>query len=345
MADDTLADALLHLDEFLALALEHLGHGNAGPRGDHLGDVLVGDFLLQQALGLSGLLQRLLHVGQFFLEARDGFVADLRRLVEVAVSLGFFLFAVRLLELAVDDAGGVDRGFFVLPTRFQLVGFLLQVGQGFLQLGQALPAGGVFLFFQRRALDLELHDLALELVDLGRHRVEFHPQPRRRLVDEVDRLVRQKPVGDVAVGQGCGGDECGVLNTNAVVHLVAFLESAQDGDGVLDGWLVHFHRLEAALEGGVFFDMFAVLVERGRADAAKFAAGELRLEHVGGIGCALGGAGADERVQFVDEQNNLTVAGGDFLDERLEAILEFASILRAGNHRAEIHRDQRLVVE
>ena len=130
-----------------------------------------------------------------------------------------------------------------------------------------------------------------------------------------------------------------------MVYLVAFLESAQNGDGVLDGWLVHFHRLEAALECGVFLDMFAVLVERGRADAAKFAAGELRLEHVGGIGCALGGAGADERVKFVDEQNNLTVAGGDFFDERLEAILEFASILRAGNHRAEIHRDQRLVVE
>ena len=212
-------------------------------------------------------------------------------------------------------------------------------------LARRSPAGGVLLLLQRRALDLELHDLSLELVDLGRHRVEFHPQPRRRLVDEVDRLVRQEPVGDVAVGQGRGGDERGVLDADAVVHLVAFLESAQNGDGGLDGRLVHFHRLETALEGGVFLDVFAVLVECGRADAAQFTAGELRLEHVGGIGRALGGTGTDERVQFVDEQNDLTVAGGDLLDERLEAILEFAAVLRAGDHRAEIHRDERLVVE
>ena len=169
LADDALADALLHLDEFLPLALEHLGHRDAGPRGDDLGNVLVGDFLLQQALGLSGLLQRLLHVGQFFLEAGDGFVADLRRLVEVAISLGLLLRAVGLLELAVDDAGGVDGRLLVLPVCLQLVGLLLQLGQGFLELGQALPAGGVLLLLQRCALDLELHDLALELVDLGRH--------------------------------------------------------------------------------------------------------------------------------------------------------------------------------
>ena len=68
------------------------------------------------------------------------------------------------------------------------------------------------------------------------------------------------------------------------------------------------HRLEAALERGVLLDVLAVLVERGRADAAQLAARERRLEHVGRVHRALGRAGADERVQLVDEQDDLALA-------------------------------------
>ena len=62
--------------------------------------------------------------------------------------------------------------------------------------------------------------------------------------------------------------------------------------------------LEAALERGVLLDVLAVLVERGRADRAQLAAGEHRLEQVGGVDRALGGAGADDRVQLVDEEDD-----------------------------------------
>ena len=65
------------------------------------------------------------------------------------------------------------------------------------------------------------------------------------------------------------------------------------------------HRLEAALERRVLLDVLAVLVERGRADRAQLAAREHRLEQVGGVDRALGGAGADDRVQLVDEEDDL----------------------------------------
>src|SRR2546427_5863028 len=48
----------------------------------------------------------------------------------------------------------------------------------------------------RSTLDLELHDAALDLVDLLGHRVDLHPDAGRRLVHEVDRLVGQEAVGD-----------------------------------------------------------------------------------------------------------------------------------------------------
>ena len=61
-------------------------------------------------------------------------------------------------------------------------------------------------------------------------------------------------------------------------------------------------RLEAALERGVLLDVLAVLVERGRADAAQLAAGEHRLDDVAGVHRALGRARADDRVELVDEE-------------------------------------------
>ncbi len=97
--------------------------------------------------------------------------------------------------------------------------------------------------------------------------------------------------------------------------------------------LVDQHRLEAALERGVLLDVLAVLVERGRADRAQLAAREHRLEQVGGVDGALGGAGADDRVQLVDEQDHRAGGVGDLLEHRLEAVLELAAVLRAGEQR------------
>ena len=92
-----------------------------------------------------------------------------------------------------------------------------------------------------------------------------------------------------------------------MVHLVALLEAAQDRDGGLDRRLAHLDRLEAALQRGVLLDVLAVLVERGGAHAAQLAAGEHRLEQVGGVHRALGGAGAHDRVQLVEEQDHLAL--------------------------------------
>ena len=193
---------------------------------------------------------------------------------------------------------------------------------------RATEASSVSLL-KRLLLDLELHDAPLDLVDLGRQRVDLDAQPRRRLVDEVDRLVGQEAVGDVAVRQRRRGDQRGVLDAHAVVDLVALLEAAQDRDRVLDDGLADEDRLEAALERRVLLDVLAVLVERRGADGAQLAAGEHRLEQVRGVDRALGGAGADDRVQLVDEEDDLAPRVLDLLEDGLEPVLELAAVLRA----------------
>ena len=184
---------------------------------------------------------------------------------------------------------------------------LLQVGELPLEALEPFDRRGVGLLLQRRAFDLELLDAALDLVDLRRHAVDLDAQATRRLVDQVDGLVGQEPSAHVAVGQDGGRHQRRVLDAHAVVDLVALLQAAQDRDGVLDARLLHQHRLEPPLEGGVLLDVLAVLVERGGADRAELAAREHRLQHVAGVHGALGGAGADDRVQLVDERDDLAL--------------------------------------
>ena len=92
---------------------------------------------------------------------------------------------------------------------------------------------------------------------------------------------------------------------------------------------------EAPGQRGVALDR-AVLGQRGGADHAQLAAGEQRLEHVGGVHGALGVAGAEDRVQLVHEEDDVVGRVGRLLERCLEALLELAAVLRAGEHAGQV---------
>ncbi len=198
----------------------------------------------------------------------------------------------------------------------------------------------VLFLGERPALDLQLHRPAFELVDLGGQRVDLDAQPRRGFVHEIDGLVGQEAIGDVAMGQGGRRDQSGVGDADAVVDLVLLFEAAEDADGLLDGWFSHQYWLEAALERRVLLDVLAVFRQRGGADAPQLAASERRLEQIGRVHGALGGAGADQGVELVDEEDDLAVGVHDLLEDGLEAVLELAAILGAGDEGAHVERDE-----
>ena len=104
-------------------------------------------------------------------------------------------------------------------------------------------------------------------------------------------------------------------------------------------------RLEAALERGVLLDVLAVLVERRRADRAQLAAREHRLQHLRRVDRALGRAGADDRVQLVDEEDDLALGVLDLGEDGLQPLLELAAVLRAGEERADVERPDALALQ
>ena len=336
---------LRHLQQLGDLAFQQLADGNVRPARHDLGDLLGPDLFLQEHAALLHLAQLGLGLLERRLQPRQLAVLQLGCAGVVVAALGGLDLVPRLLDLLLDARHAFDHLPLAAQARIQAAALLLQVGQLALDGRQALLRRGVALLLQRLALDFELHDLALDLVQLGRVGGDLHAQAAGGLVDQVDGFVGQEAVGDVAVRQRGRGDHGRVGDAHVVMHLVALLQPAQDRDGVFDGRLVHQHRLETPFERRVLLDVLAKFVQRRRADGVQLAARQHRLEHVAGVHRALGRARADDGVQLVDEQDDLPGRVGDLFQHGLEPLLELAAVLRARDQRAHVERDHALLLQ
>ena len=304
------ADGTLGILQTHAAAADGLGHG-----GD--GFVLPHHALVQHLLQLQHPLALVLG------EAGDG---DAR---PAGHHLGDVL-------LAHDAAvhGEVAAPVFPLDLRLlQIV--LLNVPQ----------LSGLFIVLRREDFRFFLAqggDLLLQTLQLRRSGFGVHAHAAGSLVHEVDGLIGQETVVDIPHGQAHGGLHGLVGDCQLVVRLVLVSQTLEDLDGGFGGRLSHGHRLEAALQSGILLDVLAVLVEGGGAHHADLASGQGGLEDIGGVHGALGGAGAHDGVQLVDEQDH--VAGlFHLVDGLFDALFKFTPVLGAGHHARQIQRKNALI--
>ena len=239
----------------------------------------------------------------------------------------------------------VDGVLLVEPAGLLHVELFLNLGNLLAQGLQTLLGGVVGLLHECLLLDLQLGELTRGGIDLDRHAVELHAQAACGLIDQVDGLVGQETVGDVAIGEVGSCHERAIGDMHAVEDLVLLLQATQDRNGVLDGRLAHHNGLETTGERRVLFDVLAVLVERGRADRMQVATGERRLEDVAGVHGALGGTRAHDGVELIDEQDDLAFRFLHFLEHGLQAVLELTTVLGAGDQRAHVELDEVAVAQ
>ena len=129
-------------------------------------------------------------------------------------------------------------------------------------------------------------------------------------------------VGDVPVGQVGRATEGLLQDRHPVVGLVAIAQVLEDLDRVGDGRLVDLDGLEAPFEGGVLEVLrYSSSVVAPIVCNSPRASMGLRIEAASMAPSA--GACTDERVQLVDEQDDVA-PGLDLLEDLLEALLEVA---------------------
>ena len=283
LADDALVQDLVEPEQLVALAFHQAGDGDASPARDDLGDLALGDLFLQQPLTRRVGEGRLAGF-QLPLQLRQAAVLELGGAVEVVLAFRLGHLAPHLLDLLAQRPHRGDGFLLLLPLGAHAGGLRLQLRELRPQRLQALPALGVLLLLEGGLLDLQLHHPPRHRVQLRRHGVDLGADGSAGFVHQIDGLVRQEAVGDVAVRKHRGGDEGGVLDADAVVHLEALAQAAQDRDRVLHVRRLHHDGLEAPLQRRVLLHVLAVLVEGGGADAVQLAPGQHGLEQVAGVG-------------------------------------------------------------
>ena len=151
----------------------------------------------------------------------------------------------------------------------------------------------------------------------------------RALVKQVDGLVGQEAVGQVAGREVDGGLDGLLRDADAVVGLEAGAQSLQHPAGGLAVRLADRHGTEAPLERGVLLDKFAVFLQRRRADHLQLSPAERGLEQVRRVDRALGAARADDGVHLVDKEDDVAAAA-DLLQDVAHALFKFAAVFCPG---------------
>ena len=71
---------------------------------------------------------------------------------------------------------------------------------------------------------MQLGDAVVHLVQLGGHRIQLGLDHSASLIDEVDGLIRQEAIRDVAVRQRRGGDQCVADGFRYIFHVFRLLD-------------------------------------------------------------------------------------------------------------------------
>ena len=197
------------------------------------------------------------------------------------------------------------------------------------------------IFFVR-ADDFEL---LFQCTDLFGHAEHIDADFCGSFVEQVDSLVRQKAVHDEAVRQAHCGIDGFVADGQVVMGFVAVAQPLEHCDCRWHIWLFDKDRTEATLQCRIFLDVFAVFVERRGADDLHLAACQRWFEHIGCVYRSLCCASTDDGMEFVNEQNNLSVAPFDLVHHGLEAFLKLAAELGPSHHGPQIERHDFFVEE
>ena len=216
----------------------------------------------------------------------------------------------------------LDVGLALVPGLLLLLALGLQLLLAVAQLSgllEVLVLDGLVL------LSGDTIHLGVQLLELRRCSQPLDAQTSAGLIDQVNSLVRQVPVLNIARRELGRRLQSLVSDSDVVMMLIAAAQALEDLDGLGDSGLRNLDRLETPLQGCILFDVLAVLVGSGCSDGLQFATGQQRLEHVRGSQSPVSRTCADDGMDLIDEENDIA-PGLDLLEHLLQALLEVAPV-------------------
>ena len=276
LTDDPLVKNVFQIQQLLPLTLYQTGYGDACPALDDLGNFLVGDLVAQKCI-VAAVLNPTLLLLQLFLGLGQLAVFQFGGLFQIVALLGGLNLTVQLFNALPQLLYLANGILFVVPLGLLGLEAFPLLCQFLLDLSKAALGELIFLLFQGGFLNFQLDNLPVYLVQLRGHGIHFGTHLGAGLINQVNGLIRQETVGDIPVGEGCGGNDGGVGDFYTVEDLVPLLQTTENGNGILYRGLVYQNRLEPTFQSRILFNILPVFVQSGGADAVQLTPGQHRL--------------------------------------------------------------------
>ena len=200
----------------------------------------------------------------------------------------------------------------------------------------------VLLFHGLLLLLLHLFHVLLQLLDNRWYIYIGYMHSRPRLIQGINRLIRQSPIGNITGCQFYTGLDRLVRVTHVMVILVTGLNIIQYFHRLVKRGRFHQHLLETTLQGSILLYILAILIQRRCPDTLNLSAGQRRFQHIGRIQVTPGTSGPDNRVNLIDKQNDIPILC-QLGKNRFHPFLELTAVLRSRHDRSNIQRNHSLV--
>ena len=192
-------EQFVQLEKFFHFSLDETSHWNPGPTTDDGGDIFFVHLFLQQTGFVLLFAKRLLLEFKFPLQPGQFAVPQFRHFVQIVGAFGAFDVLFHLFYLLANLPQLAHRIFFGFPSSLKGLQVAILFVQFFFNRLETRLAACIGFFFEGFPLDLQLQDFPGDFIKFRGQTVDFCTEPRGGFVDEIDRLVRQKPIADVPV--------------------------------------------------------------------------------------------------------------------------------------------------
>ena len=240
-----------------------------------------------------------------------------------------------------DDAGKILDGHSGLRQILQFLDAGRDLHQLAAQNGQTFVVLILRILVQHTQLQFVVIPLLLQLCQLG-DLLAAQIYIGAGFVQQVDGLVRQEAVGDVALRQHHALAGNFGRNGHTVEFRIGLGNALHDLAGFLNGRFCHGDRLETALQRGVFLNVFAVFRKGRSTDHLDLASGKGGLQDVGSIHTAFRVTGTHQIVDFIDDEDDIA-ALLDLADQALHTAFKLATELGTGHKGSQIQQEHFLI--
>ncbi len=178
---------------------------------------------------------------------------------------------------------------------------------------------------------------------LLRPRPHIHPHPRPRLINRINRLIRQQPRRQIPRRQLHRRLKRPLRILHHMMRLIRLRNPLQNLYRIFLRRLIHNHRLKTPLQRRIFFNGLVIFLQRCRAHNLHFAPRQRRLQNIRRVHRTFRTARAHHRMQLIQKQNHIPRTLR-LIQNLLQPLLKLPTILRPRNHPRQIQRHNPLVL-